>query len=449
MSTDLNDIAERVLGWANDNEQVEVYVGRGVGTEVVVYDGNIESLSRAEALGASVRVIKDGRQGFSYTESFDESILRETLAEARDNATFATYDQFVGLAEPDGVVAVDLDLWNDEARSYPTDQKVELAIELEKRVRAGDSRIRNVKESSYSDGMSEAAIASTTGIRAAYRRASCYISVSAIAGDGDETQTGGGYSVGRRPSELNVDDAANDAVERATRLLGAKRPKSDTVTVVFDNPVSPTFMGAISSALNGENVLKGRSFLADKVGQNIAVPLLRFVDDPTNPLAYSASPYDGEGLATRRNVLIDDGVLQGFLYDSYAARRAGRASNGAAVRGGFKGGPSVGARALSLTPGEFSQAEIISKIDNGVLVQSVLGAGTGGINTISGDVSLGAEGLLIRGGEIVGPVREFTIASTLQRMLMDIAYIGNDIDWLPGSAAGVTLAIGDMSLGGT
>jgi PmbA protein len=119
------------------------------------------------------------------------------------------------------------------------------------------------------------------------------------------------------------------------------------------------------------------------------------------------------------------------------------------VRGGFKGGPSAGARALTLAPGDLSQDEIIAKIDNGVLVQNVLGASTGGINRISGDISLGAEGLLIRGGEIAGPVREFTIASNLQRMLLDIAYIGNDIQWLPGSAAGVTLAIGEMSLGGT
>jgi PmbA protein len=447
--SDLNDIAERVLGWANDGEQLEVYVGRGVGTEVVAYEGNVESLSRAEGLGASVRVVKDGRLGFSYTESFDEAALRETLTEARDNATFATYDEFAGLAEPDGAQPVSLDVWNDEARTFSTDDKVAMAIELEKLVRSGDARIRNVKSSTYSDGMSEAAIASTTGIRAALKRASCYVSTYAIAGDENETQTGGGYSVARRPSLLDVEVAANDAIDRATRLLGATRPKSDTVTVVFDNRVTPTLMAALAGALNGESVLKGRSFLAGDVGKYVGVSSLTFTDDPTNPLAYSASPYDGEGLATRRNTLIENGVLQGFLYDSYAGRRAGRASNAAAVRGGFKGGPSTGARALSLAPGHLSQAEIITKIDNGVLVQGVLGAGTGGINGISGDVSLGAEGLLIRGGEVVGPVREFTIASNLRKMLMDIAYIGNDTEWLPGAAAGVTLAVSDMSLGGT
>lgn len=447
--TDLHDLAERVIGWANSDEQLEVFVAHGVGTEVVVYDGGIESLSTAEGLGTGIRVIKDGRTGFSYTESFDETALRETLAEARDNAQFASFDEFAGLAEPDGVAPVELDLWNDEVRTFSTERKIDLAMELEKLVRAGDPRIRTVKTSEYADGTSEAAIATTTGIRAEFRSASSYVSTYAIAGDEDETQTGGGYSVARRPSELDVAVAAHDAVHRATRLLGATRPKSDTLTVVFDNRVTPTFMGALAAAVNGENVLKGRSFLADRFGQYVGVSSLTFVDDPTNPLAYGSSPFDGEGLASRRNVLIENGVLNGFLYDSYAARRAGRKSNGSAVRGGFKGGPGAGARALTIAPGEFNQSEIISKIDNGVLVQNVLGAGTGGVNVISGDVSLGAEGLLIRGGEIVGPVREFTIASNLQKMLMDIQYIGNDTERLPGSSAGVTLAVGEMSLGGT
>jgi PmbA protein len=447
--SDLPDIAERVVGWANNDEQLEVFVTHAVGTEVVVYDGGIESLSTAENLGTGIRMIKGGRTGFSYTESFDEDMLRETLAEARDNAQFASFDEFAGIAEPDGVVPVDLDLWNDEVHTFSIERKIDLAMELEQLVRAGDPRIRSVKTSEYADGTSEAAIATTTGIRAEFRSVSSYVSTYAIAGNDDETQTGSGYSVARRPSELNVDVAARDAVNRATRLLGATRPKSDTVTVVFDNRITPTFMRALASALNGENVLKGRSFLADKVGQYVGVSALTFVDDPTNPLAYGSSSFDGEGLASRRNVLIADGVLNGFLYDSYAARRAGGTSNGAAVRGGFKSAPGTGARALTIAPGELSQDEIISKIDNGVLVQNVLGAGTGGVNVVSGDISLGAEGLLIRGGTIVGPVREFTIASNLQKMLMDIQYIGNDTEWLPGSSAGLTIAIGEMSLGGT
>ncbi len=448
MSADLNDIARRVVGWANDDEQVEVYVSRGIDTEIVVYEGEIESLSRAEALGAGVRVVKDGRQGFSYAGSLDDEILRETLAEARDNAGFATYDEFAGIAQPDGVAAVSLDLWDDLVVEFPADKKVALALDLERLAREKDARIRNVDSTEYGDGAIESAIASTSGIEAGFRRTGCYVSTSVIAGDSDETQTGGGYSVKRNPSLLDIDEAASDAVDRATRLLGASKPSTSRMTVVFDSRVTPTLIRALSAALNGESVLKGRSFFADRMGEEVAVAAFTLVDDPTNPDAYSAASYDAEGLATRRNVLIDSGRLSGFLYDSYSGRRAGTVSNGSAVRGGFKSGPSAGARAMSLAPGELDKQQIIKAVGNGVYVQSVLGAATGGINSISGDVSLGAEGLLIADGQLGAPVREFTIASTLQRMLQGVAHIGSDIEWLPGSSSGMSLAILDMSISG-
>jgi PmbA protein len=445
--SDLDDIAQKVLGWTNDDESVEVYVSRGADTEIVVYGGEIESLSRAESFGAGIRVIKDGRQGFSYAGTLDDDVLRETLTDARDNASFATPDEFNALVEPDGVAPVSLDLWNDSAQNFPTDKKVEMALELERIVRAGDPRIRTLRSAEYGDGSIEYAIASTTGVRASQRRTGCYVSAYAIAGDGDESQTGGGYSVERSPQALDIRKAGADAVERATRLLGATKPNSANLTVVFDNHVTPTLLSVLSSALNGESVLKGRSFFAGREGEAVAVPAITLVDDPTNPDAYAAGVYDGEGLACRRNVLIEDGVLRDFLYDSYAARRAGRTSNGAAVRGGFKGGPSAGARALQLTPGSLDQAGIIANVERGVLVQSVTGVHSG-VNPISGDFSVGAEGLLIENGQLGAPIREFTIASTLQRMLLNIAHIGNDLEWLPGTAAGVSLAVADMSLSG-
>lgn len=446
--TELADVAGRVVGWANDDEQVEVYVSRSIDTEIVVYEGEIESLSRAEALGAGVRVVKDGRQGFSYAGSLADDVLRETLIEARDNANFATPDEFVGLAEADGVPAASLDLWRDDLGEFSTADKVALAIELERLVRAGDPRIRALRSAEYGDGAVEAAIASTTGITAQGRRTGCYVSAHAIAGTDDDTQTGGGYSVDRSPAGLDVEAAAHDAVERATRLLGATKPASRRGVVVFDNHVTPVLLSVLAAALNGESVLKGRSFLADLIGQTVAVAAFSLVDDPTDPRAYAAAAHDAEGLATRRNSLIEGGVLQSYLYDTYAGRRAGRASNGAAVRGGFKGGPSAGARALALTPGELDQPGVVAAVGEGVLVQSVTGVHSG-VNPVSGDFSVGAEGLLIEDGRLAAPIREFTIASSVPKMLKDVLHIGNDVEWLPGAAAGVTLAIDEMSISGS
>jgi PmbA protein len=444
--SELLDLASRVASEARTGEEVEAYVARGRDTEIVVYDGGIESLSSATSEGVGIRVVVDHRQGFAYAGSLHDHVVAETLEEARDNAGFGSPDEHLGLASPDGVTPVDLDLWRPELADLTTDRKVEMALELEKRVKAGDPRIRTVHSADYGDAMVEAAVATNTGIAAGHRRSSCYVSVYALAGDGDETQTGGGYSVGRSPDDLDIDEAADDAVERATRLLGARKPASARLPVVLDTRITTTLLRVLSGTLSGEAVLKGRSLFANRVGEQVAVGGLTLVDDPTNPDAYGAAAYDSEGLACRRNALIDEGRLQGFLYNTYAGRRAGVASTASAVRG-FKSPPGVGCRALSLEPGTKSQEEILAAVGEGLLVQEVTGVHSG-VNPISGDFSVGAEGLMIRDGALAEPVREITIASTIQRMLLDVVAVGNDLEWLPGSAAGVTVAIAEMSMGG-
>lgn len=447
MSSELLDLATRVAGWARDGEQVEAYVSRRSDTDVVVYGGDVESLSSATSEGVGIRVVARGRQGFAYAGSLDEDVVAGTLSEARDNAAFATADEHVGLAEPDGVAAADLDLWRDELASFPARAKVDLALDLERGVVAGDPRVRSVESSNYGDGASEAAVATSTGIAAWSRRTGCYVSAYALAGEGDETQTGVGYSVGRAPGDLDVGRAAAEAVDRSTRLLGARKPRSARLTVVLDNRVTTTLLSILAGTLNGEVVLKGRSPFAGRVGEQVAVGSLTLVDDPTDADAYGASAHDAEGLACRRNVLVSDGVLRGFVYNAYAGRRAGVASTGSAVRGGFKSAPGVGCRAVSLAPGAESQEEIVARVGEGLLVQAVTGVHSG-VNPVSGDFSVGAEGLMIRGGEVAEPVREITIASTIQRMLGDVVAVGNDLEWLPGAAAGVTLAIAGMSMSG-
>jgi PmbA protein len=220
------------------------------------------------------------------------------------------------------------------------------------------------------------------------------------------------------------------------------------VTVVLDPFVTAQFIGVISSTLNGEAVVKGRSLFRDRIGETVAAPSVTLVDDPTNPKAYTATDVDGEGLAARRNVLISDGVLRQFVHNSYSARRAGTVSTGNATRGGFAGTPGVGCLALSLVPGTRTQEELIADVDDGLLVQQMQGLHSG-VNPISGDFSTGAAGLLITNGTVGAPVREITIASTLQRMLLDIVEVGGDLEWLPMRSAGMSLVIRDVTMSGT
>lgn len=445
--SDLLDLATRVVGWARDGERIEAYVVRGKETDIDVFGGEIEALSSAESAGIGIRVVRGSQQGFAYAGSLDEDIVAETLADARDNAGFASADEWVGLAEPDGVAPADLDLWREALAAYPTERKVQCALDLEARVRAADPRIRQVQTASWGDSAIESAVASSAGISATTRRTVCAVSTICAAGDGDDTQTGFGWSVGRAPEDIDVAQAATDAVDRATRLLGATKPPSEHLTVVLEPRITASLLGIVAGTLNGEAVLKGRSLFADRLGELVASSALTLIDDPTDPDAFGATAYDAEGLACRRNVLIGEGVLRQFLYDSATARRAGTRSTGSAVRAGYKSAPGPGARALLPVPGPQSREELYGAVGDGLLVQSVSGLHSG-VNPVSGDFSVGAEGVLLRGGEPAAPVREVNIASTLQRMLQSVVAVGADLERLPGSAAGVSLAIADVAMSG-
>jgi PmbA protein len=447
MDTDqLLEIGDRIVGWARDGEQVEAVVVDERETEIRVYEGEIESFTSAESQGFGIRVIANNRQGIAYAGTLDADVLEDTLAEARDNATFGSPDEHFGLAEPDGVPIPDLDLYDADIEDFPTADKIAMAIELERAVTAGDPRIIGVESADYVDAVAAGAVVSTSGIRHASRDSGCYVATYSLASDGDDTQTGFGFSVARSPQGLDVDRAVTDAIDRATRLLGAVKASSERVTVVFDPYVTAQFLGIIGGTLSAESVLKNRSLFADRLGDEVGASCLTLIDDPTDSEAFTATDTDGEGLASRRNVLIEDGKLDHFLQNSYTARRMGETSTASAVRG-YSSSPGVGAHALSLVPGTRSQAELLRSVGNGVLIQGVAGLHSG-VNSVSGDFSTGAEGLRFRNGELAEPIREVTIASTLQRMLQDVQEVGGDLERLPMGASGVSLVVADITMSG-
>lgn len=446
MLEDLYALGDRVVARAKPGEQIEAIVVSETDTEVRVFDGDVEAFTSATSRGIGIRVIHDQRQGFAWAGTLDPDIIDSTLNEARDNATFGSIDPDLDLAEPDGVPMAELVLYDESVENFATDDKIALALELEAMTKDRDPRVMLVESVDYADSVGHGVVVSTKGIRIGGQDSGSYCTATVIAGGEDETQVGFGYSVDRDPGKLDLDHASQMSVERSTRLLGAIKPETERLTVVLDPMVTAQFLGIIGSTMSGEAMLKGRSLFADRLGDTVAAATITLVDDPTNPKAFTASEADGEGLATRRNVLIDQGRLDKFVHNSYTGRRLNTASTGNAVRG-FSSTPSVGTIALSLVPGERSQADMIASIDNGVLIQGVSGLHSG-VNPVSGDFSTGADGLRIRNGELAEPLREFTIGSTLQRMLLDVLEVGGDIEWLPSSAAGLSLTVGDITLSG-
>jgi PmbA protein len=445
-------LAESLLDRAAVDEQLEVVVSRGTDTDVRAYRGEIEFLASAVSAGVGVRVLREGAGGATvgcaWAGSLETAAIAEALAEARENVRFASEDEYVALARPDGVAAASLALADDRVASTALDAKIQLAIELEQTVRGADSRIRQVQAATYSDYDADVAIASTTGIRAASRRTGAHLSVVAIAADEEASHTGWGLTAARSPAGLDPASAAADAVRRATMMLGAVKPASVKGVVVFDPRTAATLLAIVGGALSGDAVVRGRSFFADRVGESVAVDGFTLVDDPTDARHFAAAPYDGEGLASRRNVLIENGQLRGFVHDTVSARRAGTVSTAGAVRGALASSPSASCRALALAEGEFDQAELLRRVGHGVFIESLTGVHSG-VNPISGDFSVGVTGRMIRDGALAEPIREATVASTLQRMLLEVVAIGADREWLPGLAAGQSLAIDGVTLSGT
>ncbi|MDP9073814.1 MAG: TldD/PmbA family protein [Actinomycetota bacterium] len=443
---ELLDRAVQTLGPADAGEDIEVYFGRGRDTEIIVRGGEVASLSFAVSEGVGIRVVRDKRVGFAYETSLDDDAVSRALAGARANALFGTQDPESGLPEPDDR-SLDLGLWRADLAAFPIDSKVDMAVGLERRALSTDRRIASVKSSRFGDSTGEIAIATTSGIATTHRRSRCYVSVYVVADDGRNVQTGGGWSVGRSPGDLDIDLAVTAAVERATTQLGARKPRSQELAAVFDPRVTAAVLAVLGSTLSAEAALRGRSLFSEQLGEVVAPPIFTVTDDPTDRDAYGAAPHDGEGVTCRRALLIEDGVLRGLLHDSYTARRMGVSSTASAVRAGFKGTPGVGCRALRLRPGQQSQSAIIAGVGDGVFIRSVTGFHSG-VDRVSGGFSVGAEGRMIRSGELAEPVCEFTIASNLPGMLRQVTAIGSETEWLPGVAAGTTIALAGMAMSG-
>ncbi|MDH5522234.1 MAG: TldD/PmbA family protein [Acidimicrobiia bacterium] len=451
-STDMNtdellSIARKVVEQARSGEEIEVACSRSRSTSIKAYQGEVESLTTAENLAVGVRVLVDGREGFASAGSINADVVEAALADARDNARFAEVDPHAGIARPDGVEPVDIDQWRDGVDATPIDDKIAVALEVERRIRGYDPRITGVRTVRYGDSAGAFALASTSGIEATTVGTSASVSAQALAADGDRTQISHAYDGGREPADLDLDFVVERTATRVLDLLGATKPKTARLSLVLDPYGAATVIGLIAGTLSGLRVIRGRSPFADRRGETIAAPILSFGDDATDPESFGADSHDGEGLACRPVPLVNAGVLQGFFHDSYTGRRSGDGSTGSAVRG-TRGLPSPGLHALHVGPGEGSLDELIAGTESGLLVYTLDGLHSG-VNSVSGDFSVGASGRMIRNGELAEPVSECTIASTLQRLLLDISRIGGDVEHLPSGTSTPPLVIDNVTLSGS
>ncbi len=339
-------------------------------------------------------------------------------------------------------------LYREDQANVPTDRKVALALDLERRTISIDPRVTKIDAAQIGDAVSRTAIASTSGVRAEYARTDAWCVAVALAVEGDETQTGFSFSIARGIDGLGWEAIADEAVERSVRMLGATKPTSAKVPVILDQFAAMSFLGVLAGALSAEAVLKGRSLFAAMAGQQIGSTSFTLIDDGRLTIGPAAAPFDDEGVPTGRTELFTRGTLNGFLHNTYTANRTGEGtiSTGNARRGGYKSAPGVGTSNFYVEAGESSFDELLSRAEGGVLIQEVTGVHSGA-NPISGEFSVGATGLRIVGGALGEPLREMTVASTLPEMLAGITGVGSDLRFF-SSVGTPSLLIGEMTLAG-
>ena len=426
--------------------EADLLVAEGDSVSVQVRMSEVDRLSKAREKVLGIRVFFGKRSASSSTSDFSQASLDRLVSDTCSLAKAVVEDAASGLPAPEQMAVDFPDLDMKDSRQLTVDEEIDLAKRTEQSAFTADSRITNSEGAECSAGYGSILLANSHGFIGAYTRSSYSLSVSPIALD---NQNGGmqrdyWYSVKRKFHELDSpEQIGQEAARRTVRRLGSRSISTQEVPVIFDPEIAQGLIGHIASAASGYSLYKGASFLMGQLGKKIAAESVTVVDDGRLANRLGSRPFDGEGLPTRRNVVVDKGILTSYLLDTYSGRKLGMASTGNASRSVGEN-PTVGTTNLFLSPGTASPEEILKSTKRGLLVTELIGFG---VNMVTGDYSRGAVGFWIENGEIVHPVEEVTIAGNLKNMFNDIEMIGNDLVFR-GRTASPTVKLRKMMVAG-
>lgn len=444
----LPELARRIVSEARARgaSAAECVIREGQELSATVRLGEVEQLKQAGGRSLGIRVFLGQRAASTYTSDFSWPAVEQMIASALAIARVASEDPAAGLPRPQelGQWQGDLGIYSPAAAAVSPDEAIALARRAEASALAADPRLRNSEGGSFEAGEGRRIYANSLDFTGEYRRSSCSISAVPIAEEDGKMQRDYWFSAAHDPARLDApEEVGRVAAQRTLRRLGARKAPTARVPVVLDAPVARSLLDAIFSALSGESVYRGASFLTGKLGELVAAPDVTVVDDGPRPGGFGSAPFDGEGVAKRRTVVIRQGRLETYLLNSYTARKLGLQTTGNASRG-LAEAPGVGYGNLYLEPGADSPEKLIGNLRQGLLVTEFIGSG---INIVTGDYSRGASGMWIENGVPAYPVEEITVAGNLKDLLRQIVAIGNDLEFR-AAAASPTLVIEGMTVAG-
>jgi len=436
-------IAERAI--KRGASAAEVVIKQRTDFSVGVRLGEVETLKESTDRGLGLRILIDGRQSSVSGSDFSEEALTSLIDDAVELARLTSPDDTAGLPDPQDLATSipDLDLYDEAIEKLSTEEQIQMALRAERAAQGFSDQIMNFDGGGFDSAYGSLVLANSLGFAGEYKTTVCSLASVPVAAEDGKMQRDYWYDVRRKLSELDSpENIGVMAARRTLRKLGGKAVPTQTVPVVLEPNMARDLLGDIFNAASGESIFRKASFLVGRLGERIANERLTVIDDGSMPRGLGSRPFDGDGLPTRRTVVINSGVLESYLLNTYTARKLGLRSTGNAGRG-LTGGTGVEAGNLYIEPGPYSQDEIIASVSKGLLITELLGFG---VNIVTGDYSRSASGVWIEKGELTFPVQGVTIAGNLKEMLGSIEMVGNDLDFR-GSVVSPTLLIGKMTIG--
>jgi PmbA protein len=438
------DVVKRSLAAGATDAECTIAEGEEFSANVRMRE--LENLKEAGSRGAGVRILIGKKTGASSTSDLSAEGIAHLVKSAIELADVTNDDPHAGLPDSDelGMLSGDLRLCSPDVPQLDTELKIETARRAEEAALSVDPRISNSEGASFDTHTGRHVFANSRGFAGEYRTSYCSLSVVPVARENESMERDYWETLARGFAGLEAPDKVGRiAAERALRRLHPVKVETQKVPVVFEPRVARSLVGEIFDAVHGMSVYRHQSFLAGKLGEKVASDSVTVIDDGTIPGLFGTSPFDDEGVPSRRTVVIEKGVLKSYLLNCYAARKLGMKTTGNASRG-LTGNAGIGHGNFYLEKGTVTPQQIIGGIRNGFYVTQVAGFG---VNIVTGDYSQGASGLWIRDGELAFAVSEVTIAANLKDMLLGLEAVGSDLEFR-GSVAAPTLKIGEMTVGG-
>ncbi|HEY2013569.1 MAG TPA: metallopeptidase TldD-related protein [Bryobacteraceae bacterium] len=447
-SNHLLELAQGVVARALERgaSDAECTIAEGEEFSANIRMREIENLKEAGSRGAGLRILIGRNTGASYTSDLSPEGIEHMVNSAIELADITTEDPHASLPDPDefGSIPGDLGLFSPDVEGLATELKIDTAKRAEEAALSADPRIFNSEGASFDTHVGSHIFANSRGFAGQYRSSYCTLSTVPVAREGESMERDYWYTMARGFAGLESPEAVGRmAAMRALRRLNPVKMETQKVPVVFEPRTARTLLDNLFEAVHGMSIYRHESFLAGKLGEKVASDDLTVVDDSTIPGLFGTSPFDDEGVPSRRTVIIERGVLKSYLLNTYAARKLGMKTTGSASRG-LTGNAGIGHGNFFIEKGVQTPEQIVAGIPNGFYVTELMGFG---VNIVTGDYSRGAAGLWIRNGELAFPVSEVTIAGNLKDMLLGLESIGSDLEFR-GSVAAPTLKIGEMTVGG-